>query len=126
MVNRYVGRVFGEFSHSFAANDGSGSLEFKVFPLTASWDAEEVAWDSWENDGGDFDSTRGYSFSFEPGTNAEFYIDVTEQVQAMANGDLTNYGFILIPGDFHGRGYKKIKRENFDLSELVKLELRYR
>ena len=126
MSGKQIGRAFITFTHNFSAMDGSGALEFKVFPLTSSWNAQDIDWDSWENDGGDFDKTKGYAFAFEPGSNTEFYIDVTEQVQLMAEGELTNHGFILIPGDLHGRGYKQIRKQDFNVGERVRLELRYR
>ena len=123
--DKQIGRAFISFTHNFAVKDGSGSLEFKVYPLTASWNAQEVDWDSWTNDGGDFDKRKGYSFSLAPGPNTKFYIVVTEQSKCMADGELTNHGFILIPGDLHGHAYEDIDPETFDIPELVTLELEH-
>ena len=123
---KLVGRAYITFTFNFPEPENSRPVEFKIFPLTASWDPQNVGWDTWENDGGDFDKTKGYSFVFEPGTNTDFHIDVTDQVQYMANGDITNYGFILIPVDFGGRAYRSINPEYFNISNLVRLELKYR
>ena len=121
-----IGRAFITFTFNFPEPNNGSSLEFKVYPLTASWDPENVGWNTWENDGGDFDITKDNSFSFESGTSTEFYIDIIDIIQYMANGDLTNYGFILIPMDFGNNAYRSINPENFNISNLVRLELRYR
>jgi hypothetical protein len=126
IYGKAVHEAYITFTFNFSESGYDTPLEFNVFPLTASWNPETVTWNSWTNPGGDMDSTKINSFAFEPGSSQNFYIDVTEQIQAMAEEELTNHGFILIPEDAIGNAYRSIDPENFNISNLLHLELLYR
>jgi hypothetical protein len=126
IYGKNIHKAWITFTYDFTAPGHGNPLEFETYPLTASWNPETVTWNSWTNPGGDMDSTYFSSFAFEPGSSQTYYIDVTTHVQAMAEEELTNHGFILIPEDAIGNAYNSIDPENFNISNLLHLELLYR
>lgn len=126
IYGKAIHRACIRFTYNFAEPGHGRPLELNVFPLTVSWNPETVTWNSWTNPGGDMDSTYISSFAFEPGSSQNYYIDLTNQIQAIAERELTNHGFILILEDAIGNVYRSIDPENFNISNLLRLELLYR
>jgi len=121
-----VTRAHIKFRYNFPTFGSESSIAFKIYPITSIWESNQPDWDDWDNAGGDFTNSVGYSYAFELGENTNLNIDVTDMVQLMVENELTNHGFILIPADFHGNAYRSINVENFDISELIRLEILYR
>lgn len=93
------GKIFDGAAISIALGTENGeALEFEVFPLTTSWDAQTCSWSSgWSKAGADFNEHRlspTIITNKESGTIlADVYRDIKEQLA----GQATNYGFILVP-----------------------------
>jgi hypothetical protein len=76
-------------------------------PVSTSWEAPTVSWDSpWENPGGDYRERPRGMLRLHPGQGVgrEYFIDVTEQLREIQNGE-ENHGFLVMPTAEYGRGF---------------------
>jgi hypothetical protein len=78
----------------YEGGNKTGQTTF-VYRVTSSWNESTATWNTWTVPGGDFDSSMAYFAYLPEQGNCMLTIDITNLVQAWANGTYNNYGVLL-------------------------------
>lgn len=102
----------------------------ELYRLTADWAEDEVTWNNsltaqaWTTAGGDYDPVMVGQTEIAGGSDHDFFpeMDVTELVQAWIDGDVGNYGVILLSNSSEPTG---LKASEYNENKRTYLNVRY-
>jgi hypothetical protein len=95
-----------------------------IYRVISDWNESTANWNTWSVPGGDFDSSTAYFAYLPEQNNCMLTIDITNLVQAWANGTYNNYGLLLYStGPNHIISYTS--KEDADSTRWPKLDIVY-
>lgn len=99
---------YAELVFTATPDTGSGYICLMgAYPVTRGWTSDNISWsETWTNTGGDYADSIYSTCVIRTSTDRPTRMDITDIVQMWANGDLANYGLILMPLEDSGRFLK--------------------
>ena len=96
-----------------SASATRGKQRVCAFPITASWNAAGVGWNTWELDGGDVDRSRG-SWATVDLNQRELILDVTPAVQSAMRFGQPFEGLLICPMEGQRDGFESTQLSGID------------
>ena len=99
---------YAELVFTATPDTGSGYICLMgAYPVTKDWKSDNLSWsEAWTNTGGDYADSIYSTGVIRTSTDRPTRMDITDIVQMWADGDLANYGLILMPLEDLGRFLK--------------------
>jgi hypothetical protein len=109
------------------AVDGDSPLSLDVMPMTTSWSASTAAWSSgWSKEGGDFADSLPSPALVTDKNGGKISADVYPVLIEQIAGNLSNFGFIIVPDKDSDTKSKAVTANNPAKLADAKLIIAYR
>ena len=97
-----------------------------AFPVTKSWQSGVVSWSGgWDNAGGDYTDSSYACSLIRTSPDQITRIDISEIVQSWVDGDLPNFGLIIMPLENPNRFLKLHSTQGFAPNVKAKVRIFY-